>query len=110
MTLILTDQHGPRDLGHVEIDQRAVPTALPVGTPRYFEAHTYTCSHCQVVVILNPERTRERYKCRGCNHHICDNCAAKRFAGAQCKTFMQTVDEVLELSERQLKSDSIILP
>jgi hypothetical protein len=109
MTIILSDAV-PRGLGYLEVDQRPVEAPLPIGTPRHFEADTYTCSHCQVVVILNPARTRERYKCRGCNHHICDNCAAKRFAGEPCKTFGQTVDEVLEMSERQLKSGSIILP
>jgi hypothetical protein len=99
MTLILTDNQ-PRDLGYIEIDHRSTPAPLPPGVQRYFEGHTYTCSHCQAVVILNPARTRERYKCSGCNHHICDACAARKFSGEPCKTFAQTVDETLERSHR----------
>lgn len=95
MPLILTDAE-PRGLGYLEIDQRAVDAALPPGTVRYFEADTYTCSHCHAVVVLHPLRKRERYKCQGCKHHICDECAAKRVAGEVCKTFWQRADEFLE--------------
>jgi hypothetical protein len=105
--LILNDKE-PRGLGYYEIDQRAVE-GLPPGTTRHFEADTYTCSHCQRVVVLNPARTRERYKCKGCQHHICDDCAAKRVAGGACKTFSQLADEVLEQGERRPES-MIILP
>lgn len=108
MTIILTDAE-PHGLGYLEIDQRAVDV-LPPGTIRHFEADTYTCSHCQAVVILNPNRKRERYKCPGCQHHICDNCSAKRFAGEPCKTFWQKADEILEQSVRQTESGPIILP
>lgn len=93
--LLITDGF-PRNLGYLEIDQRNVEAPLPPGTPRHFEADTYTCSHCQFVVKKNPDRQRERYKCTGCNHHICDNCEAKRFAGAPCVTFAQRVEEYME--------------
>jgi hypothetical protein len=109
MSLIITDGL-PRGLGYVEIDQRGVNAALPVGTPRHFEADTYTCTHCQTVVVLNPLRVRERYKCNGCNHHICDPCAAERVAGKGCKTFEQVVDEVMEQTIRQSDSGLIIQP
>lgn len=105
--LIISDSE-PRGLGYLEVDQRAVE-ALPAGTPRHFEADTYTCSHCQAVVILNPERKRERYKCSGCSHHICDGCAAKRFEGAPCRTFAQVADEARERAARQ-SALPIILP
>jgi len=111
--LILTDNE-PRGLGYLEIDQRAssIKVApqrghdLPVGRP-LFEADTYTCSHCQYVVILNPDRKRERYKCKGCSHHICDNCAAKMAAGAACKTYAQFIYEQQEAESR--RSDSLII-
>lgn len=109
MTLLITDGF-PRGLGYLEIDQRNVEASLPPGTARHVEYDTYTCSHCQTVVILNPDRKRDRYKCRGCQHHICDNCAAARIAGAPCKTFWQQADEVLEQAVRQPASGSIILP
>ena len=105
--LILTDSE-PRGLGYLEIDHRAVCAPVAPGM-RHFEADTYTCSHCQFVVVMNPARKRERYKCPGCNHHVCDDCAAKKFAGAPCKTFWQQADEVLERVVRQ-PNPTIILP
>jgi hypothetical protein len=98
MTLIITDNL-PRGLGYIELDHRASPTA-PTGLPKYFEADTYTCTHCHAVVVMNPDRKRERYKCRGCNHHICDGCAAERIAGGSCKTMAQKIDEYLSDVEK----------
>jgi len=106
--LIITDGL-PRGLGYLEIDQRNVEAPLPPGTRRHFEAETYTCSHCQYVVVMNPDRVRERYKCKGCNHHVCDDCAAERVAGKPCKTFWQQADEAMEQAQRQTAS-TIILP
>jgi hypothetical protein len=97
--LIITDGL-PRGLGYMEIDQRQVPAPLPPGTPRHFEADTYTCSHCQYVVVMNPARVRERYKCKGCSHHICDGCAVLMAAGAACKTFNQMAEEHIEAVTR----------
>jgi hypothetical protein len=75
------------------------------------ELDTFTCSHCQAVVILNPARQRERYTCRGCDHLLCDRCGAARAAGAKCQTMKQTVDEILEAASRGLPvSSPIILP
>jgi hypothetical protein len=100
--LLITDGL-PRGLGYVEVDHRATPgNLIPAGLPRHFEADTYTCTHCQRVVVLNPLRKRERYKCGGCNHHICDDCAAARVNGAACKTWAQVVDEIAERAIRQL--------
>jgi hypothetical protein len=93
--LLITDG-APRGLGYLEVDQRNVEAALPPGVQRYFECDTYTCSHCQTVVILNPLRKRERYKCDGCQHHICDPCAAKCYAGEVCRTYAQQVEEYME--------------
>jgi hypothetical protein len=109
MTLLITDGL-PRGLGYYEIDNRAAHNELPPGTIKHFEADTYTCSHCEAVVVLNPSRVRERYKCKGCNHHICDECAAKRVAGDGCRTYAQFIDELRERDERQPESSSILLP
>lgn len=86
MTLLITDGL-PRGLGYLEVDNRA-------SGGRHLEADTYTCTHCQRVVVMNPLRKRERYKCGGCNHHICDDCAALRATGAPCRTWAQKIDEV----------------
>lgn len=60
----------------------------------FFEAATYTCSHCQRVVIINPLRNRDRAYCRKCDHYICDQCGAVMAATLECKTFKQIIDEV----------------
>jgi hypothetical protein len=99
----------PSGLGYLELDHRASPEA-PNGLPRYFEADTYTCTHCSAVVILNPNRLRERYKCRGCNHHICDNCEAERIAGGPCRTMAQKIDEYMEAVQTNGQVSSILLP
>jgi hypothetical protein len=99
--LIYTDGI-PRGLGYLETDDR------PAGGT-HLEFDTYTCTHCCRVVILNPERNRERFFCRGCNHHICDECAAKRSAGSPCKTWAQWEDELRE-QERRLSQSGILLP
>jgi len=106
MTLLITDGL-PRGLGYVEIDNRA--SGMPVGQA-HFEADTYTCTHCSKVVILNLLRKRERYKCTGCNHHICDGCAADMVAGGKCETMQQKYEKYLEKVLRQLPSSPIILP
>jgi hypothetical protein len=108
MTLLITDNL-PRGLGYVELDHRASIEA-PSGLPRYFEADTYTCTHCSQVVIMNPDRKRERYKCRGCNHHICDNCAAERIAGGPCKTMAQKIDEYMNAVDTNSTISPLVLP
>ena len=106
--LILTDSQ-PRGLGYLEIDNRQAGS-LPNGAVSHFEADTYTCSHCERVVVLNPARTRERYKCGGCSHHICDDCAAKKLAGGGCRTYAQFIDTLRERELRQPESSSILMP
>ena len=86
--LIRTDDQGPQGAGYLELDGRPCGSGLA-------EFDTYTCTHCSRVVVMNPARTRARYKCHGCNHHICDDCAAEKANGAQCKTMLQKFDEHL---------------
>lgn len=95
-------QTQPTNLGYLQSDNRAAGGGN-------FEAATYTCTHCQRVVVLNPDRKRERYKCRGCNHLICDDCAVARTAGAPCRTFAQLADEVMTAAEK-MSAGGIALP
>jgi hypothetical protein len=108
-------QTEPSNLGYLLIDHTA-STELPAGiNERLMERATYTCTHCQAVVVINPDRKRERYKCRGCAHLICDGCAALRTAGAPCRTYAQQLDELFEIesraqAERQAEAIPSILP
>jgi hypothetical protein len=63
------------------------------------EAATATCSHCHAIVVLNPDRTRERGYCRGCNSYLCDACNAVKAQTLQCRTMDQVIDEVLTAAE-----------
>lgn len=92
--LVITDGL-PRGLGYLEIDHRAAGNP-PEGLPTHFEADTYTCTHCSAVVVMNPARKRERYKCFGCSHHICDPCAAESVAGVPCLTMQHKYELHLE--------------
>jgi hypothetical protein len=82
-----------RHEGYLLIDHSNSP-GIPGRTGK-LESATYTCSHCPRVVILNPNRSRPRGYCPGCNHYICDHCEAIR-AQTGCKTFKQIMDDVCE--------------
>jgi hypothetical protein len=92
-------------------DEMMVMAGLPVGAGRgLFEAPTYTCSHCQHVVIMNPLRTRERGYCKGCDHYLCDGCGAARAAlGGKCLTFKQIIEEEQERAALAEQRGSLIL-
>ena len=100
-----------RDLeGYVKIDHRdspgfsegeragaGLPVAMPIGRGTVFEAPTFTCPHCQTVVIINPLRTRERAYCASCDRNVCDSCgAAMRAPGYVHKPFQQIIDDFLD--------------
>jgi len=109
-----------RHEGYLFIDHRASPgiTAefirncgkdpadfLVVGEGQVMEAPTYTCSHCQHVVVIKPDRTRSRGYCPKCDHRICDACEAVRFlSGGECNLFRKRVEVAQEeafLSEQR---------
>lgn len=78
-------------------DNLAVANGMPVGAAHgFFEAPTYTCSHCQAVVIMNPLRNRERAYCSGCDRYICDGCGVAKSQGVMCKPYVQLIDEMQE--------------
>lgn len=96
--------------GYVKIDHREspgltteqliaahLPWNMPVGRGMVLEAPTFTCPHCQAVVIINPNRVRERAYCANCDRNVCDNCgAAMRVSGYEHKPFKQIIDEFME--------------
>jgi hypothetical protein len=73
--------------GYLLIDNRESPgitrdeairmhgAAIPIGKGIKLETSTYTCSKCQMVIVVNPNRVRERGYCRKCDHDVCDRCA-----------------------------------
>lgn len=62
-----------------------------VGKGQVYKSPTITCVHCQVIVILNPLRTRPRNYCPKCDDYICDGCVV-----LPCRPFQKLVDETME--------------
>lgn len=92
-----------KDGGYLMIDNR-----IADGPRGLFESATYTCNHCNAIVVKNPDRTRERHVCRGCNSVICDVCAEIRATTLQCVTMDQRIDEALTAAEKRAPEDPII--
>lgn len=82
-----------RHEGYLLIDNRCAGLGMT-------EVATYTCSHCDAVVVMNPLRTRERGYCRGCDKYICDNCTAIRARTLECRPMQKVIDEVLTAAEK----------
>ena len=87
-------------LGYFKLDHRespGIPNMPFRAKGQLFETSTITCSHCEKILILNPNRTRERAFCPKCDKYICDECEAIRVqSGGNCKPFKQVIDEILE--------------
>jgi hypothetical protein len=77
---------------------------------KLFEASTYTCPHCSVVVIINKERTRERAKCLGCRHDICDACGVIYSQTSTCVNIAARIERHREHVERQKQAGLPITP
>lgn len=67
--------------GYLLIDNRAAGGSL-------IEQATFTCSHCQRVLPLDPLRQRPRGYCKKCDRYLCD--------GAKCNSGCRPMDKVLD--------------
>lgn len=84
--------------GYLLIDHRNAPGAGAVAAGATFESATVTCSHCHRIVVLNPDRSRERHHCRRCDHYICDQCAT----GGGCLPMNAVLDAAQERAARDI--------
>lgn len=113
--LLMDHRAGGIGISDELVAKAAGPAAeMPVGAGRgLFEAPTITCSHCQVVVVINPLRTRERAYCPKCDHYLCDRCGIIRaLNGGDCFSFKELADKLQEQGERQIQAEArgLILP
>jgi hypothetical protein len=76
----------PADLAE-KWERMGIPVAREGVT---LEADTWTCPHCNRVVIRNMERTRAREVCRKCMHVVCDSCVDN------CRPFWQAATEAFD--------------
>lgn len=67
-----------------------------LGAGKKFQAATNTCSHCNKVVVMNPDRVRQRGYCYNCDHYICDACGVAMKQTGICSSFDRFADEYLE--------------
>lgn len=68
------------------------------------EAATLTCRHCNVVVVLNPQRRRDRGVCYRCNSYLCDACY-----GIRDRQGCYPVEEAVALARRFAPRGKVVL-
>jgi hypothetical protein len=96
--------------GYLLIDHKSSPGTTQVPEGRIFESATTTCNHCQKVIVLNPNRTRPRHYCPGCDKYICDECEFKRTVqGIPCMPFDKLADEILNAAAKGQQYKGLII-
>jgi predicted RNA-binding Zn-ribbon protein involved in translation (DUF1610 family) len=81
--------------GYLMIDHRASPGTELVPEGILFETATMHCAHCGTVVIINPNRTRDRAWCVSCDKYICDNCGIEtKLPDYVHKSYKQHLDQI----------------
>lgn len=95
--------------GEILIDHKSGP-GLPEEVARFigvdpqyvrsgatYESAIVTCSHCQVSVLMNPERTRERGWCSYCDKYLCDECTFILSRTRECRNVQRVFDTLDDL-------------
>lgn len=102
--------------GYLQVDHRqspGVPDALveaarraghdPFNAPtgQQLESATYTCGHCQALVVVGPTRTRPLNYCAQGDHYVCDGCEYRRVRlGHGCVPLARILDIALGMLTR----------
>ena len=104
---------------YLEIDHRESPGITPeqaaraglgtmsVGAGQVMKSAVTHCSNCETMVVLNPNRTRERHWCSKCDAYHCDTCALRTKITGVCRPFKQLLDFWVNQAN---KSGSLIVP
>ena len=92
--LLIDNRYSP---GVSEEFIRSTGKDAPIVAPgQTFESATITCSHCNRIVILNPNRTRPRGYCAKCNHYVCDTPAC----ALECVPFKKVIDQLYDQASK----------
>jgi hypothetical protein len=94
--------------GYLLIDHSQSPGTAEVPGGTIYESATYTCGHCQAIVVIEPKRTRARGFCLKCNHRVCDACEFLRVKTGFCLTFNRVVYEALNSAEKNKSVESVV--
>lgn len=101
--MYIDNRHAPVD------DATMVALGYVPGSGRgVYESATYTCSHCNCVVVIEPKRTRERGYCRKCDQRICDPCNALKAMNFECLPMKKLADDVQEAAAVGANVESVI--
>jgi len=68
------------------------------------EVATYTCAHCNAIVLMRPDRTRDRSVCRKCMRVVCDQ------HSLWCEPFARLADAVADGKFATVASSALLLP
>lgn len=82
--------------------------ALPKSSVVRFSS--YTCNHCNTVVMTNPMRTRPREWCSHCNRYICDRCGAVMAKTGECVPMAKIVAQAQRAAETNSPLPKILVP
>lgn len=78
--------------GYLRVEQTREAEDIRIGVREF---KTLTCCHCNRVVVLNPERTRDRHHCYRCNHYVCDSPGCID----ECNPILEAVELALHYSD-----------
>ena len=84
--------------------QVAALGGVPVPGNTVAELDTWTCAHCNAIVLKNPDRTREREVCRKCMKVVCDN------HNLWCEPFAALADAISDGKFHALPSSPLLIP
>ena len=82
--------------------------ARSTGMPKLFESPTFTCKHCNRVVIMNPDRSRPRGYCRKCDAYVCDNPLCNSECNGSFSKFLDELEAKIIKSEQN--QTTLIIP
>ena len=93
--------------GYLEIDNRESPgisraeaaafrgsrPVVPQEAGKLTQLVTKKCQHCPRIVVLNPDRVRQRGYCPKCDGFVCDDCETNRVLTGKCTPWKKVIDD-----------------
>ena len=68
------------------------------------ETDTWTCAHCNAIVVKNPQRLRPREVCRNCMQVVCDE------HSLWCEPYEKLAEAIAAGQFHKLPSSPLIIP
>lgn len=88
----------PEDLEAYWITQGKLQPGDVVRGGAMLETGIKCCNHCQRVILLNPQRQRDRHTCLKCYAYVCDQC----YASGECIPIWKVLDDLQNAAEKAL--------